>query len=75
MRCQKSEGLPVDRAKAETVEKMNLGYFAGYSSHETRERVEKLFRCAHPVFGKVSVHKPTTKEGLEAGINLGKNRK
>ncbi|KKL20821.1 hypothetical protein LCGC14_2451610 [marine sediment metagenome] len=31
------------REEAEKVEKMNLGYFAGYYGGKTRERVERLF--------------------------------
>jgi hypothetical protein len=42
------------REKAEEIEKHNLGYFAGYYSHATRERVERLFRCAHPIFGSIA---------------------
>ena len=30
----------------------NLGYFAGYYDNETRERVERLFRCSHPGVGQ-----------------------
>lgn len=42
------------RADAEALERKNLGYYAGYGSDETRERVERLFRCAHPVFGAIA---------------------
>lgn len=38
------------REEAEKIEKANLGYFAGYYSRETRGRVERLFRCAHPAW-------------------------
>ncbi len=41
------------REGAEEVERSNLGYYAGYYDTETRIRVERLFRCAHPVFGPV----------------------
>lgn len=71
LRCQKAEGLKPDRAKAERIEKQNLGYFAGYYTHATRERVERLFRCAHPVFGKATAHKPTPEEAFAAGVTLG----
>lgn len=40
------------RAEAESIERQNFGYYAGYYSDETRERVERLFRCAHPVLGQ-----------------------
>lgn len=42
------------RGEAERIEKANLGYYAGYYDNETRQRVERLFACAHPVFGKAS---------------------
>lgn len=37
---------------AEEIVNQNLGYYAGYYSDETRKRVEELFECSHPVFGK-----------------------
>lgn len=64
------------RAEAEEVERSNLGYWAGYYSDETRERVERLFKCAHPVFGKIAERgAPTAKQALEAGIRRGKRLK
>lgn len=48
------------REEAENTERENLGYYAGYYGNETRERVERLFGCAHPVFGAIS--KDVTKE-------------
>ncbi len=35
------------RDKAEAIERRNLAYYAGYRDHETRARVERLFKCAH----------------------------
>ena len=43
------------REEAERDERTSLGYYAAYFGRETRERVEKLFDCEHPVFGPVSV--------------------
>jgi len=40
-----------DGMTAEQIAKTNLGYFAGYYDDETRERVELLFACKHPIFG------------------------
>ena len=59
-----------DRTEAEKIERQNLGYFAGYYGHETRERVEQLFRCAHPIFGNASDGAPTAEEAFEAGRKL-----
>lgn len=39
--------------EAQSIERRNLGYYAGYYSNETRERVERLFNCSHPIFGSI----------------------
>lgn len=41
-----------DGMTAEQIAKVNIGYFAGYYDNETRGRVERVFGCFHPVFGK-----------------------
>lgn len=51
------------------IAKYNLGYYAGYFDNSTRERVEKLFNCSHPVFGSIATNGEMT--ALEA-FNLGK---
>ena len=57
--------------EAEGIERGNLGYYAGYYSSETRERIERLFNCAHPIFGAIAVRgEPTAAEALEAGRKL-----
>jgi hypothetical protein len=62
------------RAEAETIEKSNLGYYAGYGSSETRERVERLFRCSHPVFGSIAANgSPSPLEAFAAGVTRGKS--
>lgn len=53
------------RQAAEMVEKSNLGYFSGYYDGQTMERVSKLFKCAHPVFGTAVPTSPS--EAMEAG--------
>jgi hypothetical protein len=59
------------REKAEEVERANLGYFAGYYSEDTRSRVERLFRCAHPIFGSIADHgAPTMEEALGKGQEM-----
>jgi hypothetical protein len=61
------------REEAERIERHNLGYYAGYYSAETREQVERLFKCAHPVFGKIAERgQPTVKQAFDAGIEIGK---
>jgi hypothetical protein len=61
----------VSREKAEEIERINLGYYAGYYSQETRARVEKLFRCEHPFFGSIEKNgPPSTGDALWAGVRL-----
>lgn len=56
---------------AEEVVRENLGYFAGYYDGETRTRVERLFACAHPVFGAIAEKgTPTPEEAFEMGREL-----
>lgn len=58
------------REEAEVIERVNLGYFAGYYSHEVRARVERLFKCEHPIFGAIAKRgAPTATEAFEAGLN------
>jgi hypothetical protein len=56
------------RAEAESIERQNLGYYAGYCNHDTRQRVEKLFKTAHPFFGALAVNGPPT---AETAFNIG----
>ncbi len=58
------------RQEAEEIERSNLGYIAGYYDTETRIRVERLFGCAHPVFGKAKNGTPTAEEAFEMGKTL-----
>jgi hypothetical protein len=61
------------REEAEELNRANLGYFAGYYDNETRERVERLFKCSHPVFGKIAENGPPTPEqALLAGVKMAK---
>lgn len=61
---------------AEEVCKINLGYFAGYYSEETRERVERLFMCSHPILGSIKSNgSPTTEKALTLGKTAGVNSK
>jgi hypothetical protein len=61
------------REDAEKIERTNLGYYAGYYGAETRERVERLFRCEHPIFGSIAENgQPSFEQAYEAGLNLAK---
>jgi hypothetical protein len=60
-----------DRSEAEAIERANLGYYAGYYDDETRARVERMFNCAHPVFGRIAdVGLPTADQAFAAGLEL-----
>lgn len=64
------------RAKAENIERQNLGYFAGYYDAATRARVERLFQCAHPFFGAIAERgAPTADEAFELGKRVGAETK
>lgn len=58
-----------DFTTAEQLAKTNLSYYAGYYDDETRERVERLFDCEHPIFGRLSeMGKPTGEESFQCGM-------
>lgn len=60
------------RKEAANTQRENLGYWAGYYDDETRERVERLFKCCHPVFGSISKNGPTdAREAFAAGVKAG----
>lgn len=62
------------REEAEKIERANLGYFAGYYDSDTRERVERLYRCSHPVFGSIAEKgAPTPDEAFAAGVNAARS--
>lgn len=70
LQCQTEAGESHDVDKAIATERANLGYFAGYYDSETRGRVERLFQCSHPIFGKISEHVPNFSEALDAGREM-----
>jgi hypothetical protein len=57
----------VSREEAVNVEKQNFGYYAGYYGRDTQERVNRLFKTTHPIFGD---KQPTIDEALEAGKQM-----
>jgi len=59
-----------DGKTAEQIAKDNLGYYAGYYDHDTQLRVEKLFMCSHPIFGKAANGAPTPEEAFEMGHKM-----
>jgi hypothetical protein len=59
------------REEAEAIERGNLGYYAGYYDAGIRARVERLFKCAHPIFGAIAeVGIPSSKAAFDAGIAI-----
>jgi len=70
---QMSHGLS-NREESENIERANLGYYAGYYSNETRSRVERLFKCQHPMFGAIDkVGAPTPEQAFEMGRKWGQS--
>lgn len=59
---------------AEQVAKINLGYYAGYYSDETRERVKNLFNCCHPIFGKVAEKQIAPAKAFQMGVKMSEVR-
>jgi len=62
------------RAEGERVERLNLGYFAGYYSQETRMRVQRLYGAVHPYLGDAGTPdapiEPTVDQCFAAGREL-----
>ncbi len=66
----------LSREEAENVEKENIGYWAGYCDTETRYRVERLFRCAHPILGAIAETGPISPEkAFQYGLDYAKRRR
>lgn len=64
----KISNYALDDLSFESIAKCNIGFYAGYYDNETRERVEKLFDCGHPVFGKIAeLGLPSQEESYECG--------
>ena len=47
--------------------KENIGYLAGYMSHEDATKIFEWFDCEHPVFGNTF---PTAEEAFKAGLKI-----
>jgi hypothetical protein len=67
---QKLSAEPLSRAEALTSVRMSLAYYAGYYDQEVRERVERLYRCHHPILGPVG-STPDPSAILEIGRRIG----
>ncbi len=58
--------------EAERIERSNIGYFSGYYSRETADRVMRLFGAVHPIFGGPGEWPSDPQEILRLGIEAGK---
>lgn len=54
------------REEAESIERQNIGYYAGYADSATMRRVHELFDTEHPIFGRTT---PSPQEAIQAGRN------
>jgi hypothetical protein len=72
LRILSAPGMPeVTREHVERSIRDDLAYFAGYYGDEVRERVERLFDCAHPYFAKIADNGPSTfEEALRMGMAI-----
>lgn len=64
--------LGYDEAEARRVTLVNIGYYCGYLSNETADKVMDLFETEHPVFGRTH---PTPEEAFRLGRELGERMK
>ena len=72
--CKKESGKT--DIECAVIQQQNLGYYAGYYDNETRRRVERLFHCAHPVFGPIETEgAPSPEKAFELGLAAGKGAK
>lgn len=46
------------REAREQLVRENLAYHAGYHGNEVRERVERLYKCKHPILGAIAEFGP-----------------
>lgn len=59
-------------AQAEHAIRSNIAWAAADHSNEVRERVERLYRTAHPIFGSIRLNGPPTREqALKLGLVYG----
>jgi hypothetical protein len=58
--------------EARELARSNLGYSAAYFDHATRLRVERLFRCEHPILGKAGVSPLPPEECFRIGMEWAK---
>lgn len=74
--CHLVEDWGKSIAEASQIAKKNLAYYAGYYDSETRERVERLFQCEHPVLGSIAEKGiPTFEEAFNIGVQMGREMK
>lgn len=67
---QRHSPEPASREETMAGARMSIAYYAGYHGSEVRERVERLFRCHHPILGPVS-QQIATPDLLEIGRRIG----
>lgn len=64
----------MNRQEAIEAERDNIGYYAGYFSHEERERIERLFECEHPFFGAAKSGLPSPEQAFNLGKLIGEGK-
>lgn len=54
-------------AEAERIVRRNIGYMAGYYDQTVQERIYRLFKTEHPIFG---TDHPTFEQALWSGVRM-----
>jgi hypothetical protein len=69
LRLHELNGKEITREEAQGMERTSLAYVAGYYDLATRQRVERLFRCEHPVLGPAPIDGsiPTYDDAVQKG--------
>lgn len=65
-----AEQVNTPREYTEEIVRQNLGYYAGYYDDETRERVERLYKTWHPIFGANAHFPPSVEEKIRTSDDL-----
>lgn len=77
LECRYSTNADLKKISREEIEehaKSNIAYYAGYYSHETRLRVEKLFDCVHPLLGPASDGIVSAEQAFNAGVEYSRKK-
>lgn len=68
-----NESPEMSLESADYTARQRIGYSAGRCTHATRDRVERLFKTAHPIFGSIQYNgAPSIEQVAVLGMEYGK---